>query len=250
MDNCIVVKELHKTIKNRKIVDGLSFSVKQGEVFGLLGPNGAGKTTTIECLLGIKAFDSGSATIFGKSPQKNRKEIFQKVGVQLQASSYQNNIRVAELCEEIAVLYSHPKDYKELLRIFQLEDFTKQPVEKLSGGEKQKLSIILALLPDPEIIFLDELTTGLDTEARREVWKILQQLKEGGLTIFLTTHYMEEAEALCDSLYLINKGKKVIEGTVAEVVAKSPCSSLEEAYLWYMQEKPAMDENLVNLFSK
>ncbi|WP_321388295.1 ABC transporter ATP-binding protein [uncultured Enterococcus sp.] len=235
MENHIIVKELVKEIGGRTIVDQLSFSVKKGQVFGLLGSNGAGKTTTIECILGIKKFNSGEVQLLGETPGKNRKTLFQKIGVQLQASSYQNNIKVSELCEEISVLYDQPRDYRELLGMFHLSQYEKQPVEKLSGGEKQKLSIILALIPDPEIIFLDELTTGLDTEARRDVWAILKQLKASGITIFLTTHYMEEAEALCDYLYLINKGKKVIEGTVSELIQQSGAVNLEDAYLHHME---------------
>ncbi|WP_330932652.1 ABC transporter ATP-binding protein [Enterococcus sp. BWR-S5] len=235
MENHIIVKELVKEIGGRTIVDQLSFSVKKGQVFGLLGSNGAGKTTTIECILGIKKFNNGEVQLLGETPGKNRKTLFQKIGVQLQASSYQNNIKVSELCEEISVLYDQPRDYRELLDMFHLSQYEKQPVEKLSGGEKQKLSIILALIPDPEIIFLDELTTGLDTEARRDVWAILKQLKASGITIFLTTHYMEEAEALCDYLYLINKGKKVIEGTVSELIQQSGTANLEDAYLHHME---------------
>lgn len=235
MEKHIIVKDLVKKIGTRRIVDQLSFSVRKGQVFGLLGSNGAGKTTTIECILGIKKFNSGEVQLLGETPSKRRKTLFQKIGVQLQASSYQNNIKVAELCEEIAVLYDRPRDYRELLALFHLAHYEKQPVEKLSGGERQKLSIILALIPDPEIIFLDELTTGLDTEARREVWGILKQLKASGITIFLTTHYMEEAEALCDYLYLINQGKKVIEGTVAELIEQSGTATLEEAYLYHME---------------
>lgn len=234
MNNCIEVTNLTKTINGRTIVDQLTFSVRRGQVFGLLGPNGAGKTTTIECLLGIKPH-SGEALLFGKSARTQRKNIFQKIGVQLQASSYQNTIRVAELCEELSVLYEQPKDFRELLRVFHLDQYEKQPVAALSGGERQKLSILLALIPNPEIIFLDELTTGLDTEARREVWQILIALKREGLTIFLTTHYMEEAEMLCDHLYLINKGKPVVQGSVAEVISAAQDTSLEDAYLRHME---------------
>lgn len=170
-------------------------------------------------------------------PRKNRKEIFERVGVQLQASNYQNNIKVGEICQEISVLYKNPADYRELLQKFKLEQFEKAQVNKLSGGERQKLSVVLALIPKPEIVFLDELTTGLDTAARREVWKTLKELKKEGTTIFLTTHYMEEAESLCDRICLIKEGKKVIEGTVEEVVNKSPYDNLEEAYLWHMGEE-------------
>jgi ABC-2 type transport system ATP-binding protein len=186
--------------------------------------------------LGIKRPDYGSAKILGLDPRKRRREVFEKVGVQLQSSSYQNNIHVNELCRELASLYQKPRDYRELLRLFKLEKFEKQPVEKLSGGEKQKLSIVLALIPDPEIIFLDELTTGLDTEARRTVWQTLLKLKKTNLTIFLTTHYMEEAEILCDRICLIKNGSIVVEGSIPELLAESSQSNLEDAYLWFVGE--------------
>lgn len=202
----------------------------------MLGPNGAGKTTIIETLLGIKRPDQGSAKILGFDPRKQRREVFERVGVQLQSSSYQNNIRVGELCRELSSLYKQPRSYRELLSLFKLERFESQFVEKLSGGERQKLSIVLALIPNPEIIFLDELTTGLDTEARRSVWQTLLKLKETNLTIFLTTHYMEEAEILCDRLLLIKRGSIVAEGSISELLEESSQNSLEEAYLWYVGE--------------
>lgn len=237
MSTCIEVRNLSKSYKRRKVVDGLSFAVDKKEIFGLLGHNGAGKSTTIETMLGLKKASAGKALIFGKEPAKNRKEIFEKVGVQLQASNFQNNIRVDEICQEMSVLYKNPANYDELLKKFKLEQFKKSKVNKLSGGERQKLSVVLALLSNPEIVFLDELTTGLDTAARRDVWKTLKQLKDDGITIFLTTHYMEEAESLCDRICLIKDGKKVTEGTVDEVIAASPYDTLEEAYLWYMGEE-------------
>ncbi|MDD6810348.1 MAG: ABC transporter ATP-binding protein [Lachnospiraceae bacterium] len=237
MNPCIEVKNLSKSFKGRCVVKNLSFAVNKQEVFGLLGHNGAGKSTTIETLLGLKKADSGTVSILGKEPRKHRKEIFEKVGVQLQASNYQNAIRVDEICQEISVLYREPADYHALLQKFKLESLEKAQVNKLSGGERQKLSVVLALIPNPEIIFLDELTTGLDTAARREVWRNLTQLKEEGTTIVLTTHYMEEAESLCDRICLIKEGQKVVEGTVKDVIAGSPYDNLEEAYLWYMGEE-------------
>ena len=237
MSIAIVADHLTKEIGGKRIVNQLSFTINKGEVFGLLGPNGAGKTTTIETLLGIKRPDQGSARILGLNPRKRRREVFEKVGVQLQSSSYQNNIRVNELCRELASLYQQPRDYRELLRLFKLERFEKQYVEKLSGGEKQKLSIVLALIPNPEIIFLDELTTGLDTEARRNVWQTLLKLKKTNLTMFLTTHFMEEAEVLCDRIYIIKRGTVVVEGTIPELLAESSQSNLEDAYLWYVGEE-------------
>lgn len=237
MSTCIEVRNLTKSFKGRMVVNNLSFKVEKQEVFGLLGHNGAGKTTTIETILGMKKPDSGSVKLLGKEPSKNRKEIFEHIGVQLQASNYQNNIKVGEICQEIAALYKEPADYRELLRKFKLEQFEKAQVNKLSGGECQKLSVVLALIPKPEIVFFDELTTGLDTAARREVWKTLKELKKEGTTIFLTTHYMEEAESLCDRICLMKEGKKVIEGTVKKIIEKSPYDNLEEAYLWHMGEE-------------
>ncbi|MGN0344317.1 MAG: ABC transporter ATP-binding protein [Lachnospiraceae bacterium] len=236
-ETCISVKHATKSYGGRKVVDDLSLEVKKGEVFGLLGHNGAGKSTTIEMILGLKKPDVGELTIFDMEAAKHRKKVFEKVGVQFQTSAYQEAIRVDEVCEEYASLYKKPADYKMLLEQFGLKDLMKSPVMKLSGGERQRLSVVLSLIGDPEIIFLDELTTGLDVAARREVWKTLKKLKEQGMTIFLTTHYMEEAENLCDRVCLIRSGKKVTEGTVEAVVGLSPYENLEEAYLWYMGEE-------------
>lgn len=240
MENCIEANKLTKVYHGRTVVDALSFSVKRGEVFGLLGHNGAGKSTTIEMVLGLKHPDDGEARIFGKDARKHRKEIFEKIGVQLQASNYQSQIRVNEICTEMSALYREPADYHELLSRFHLEQFEKSKVSQLSGGERQKLSVVLALIPNPEIVFLDELTTGLDVAARRGVWNILKTLKAAGTTIVLTTHYMEEAESLCDRILLLKEGEKVAEGTVEEVVDGSPYDNLEEAYLWYMDEEEVL----------
>ena len=231
------VKNLTKSFGNRRVVDDLSFKVQKGEVFALLGHNGAGKSTTIDLILGLNAQDGGSAEILGMEAAKHRKQVFERVGVQLQNTRYQPNITVEEACIEYASLYAQPADYPQLLERFGLGTLKKSFVSKLSGGERQKLSVVLALIGDPEIVFLDELTTGLDVVARREVWRTLKQLKAQGLTIFLTTHYMEEAEALCDRVCIIRSGKKVVEGTIEEVVAASGQRKLEEAYLFYMGEE-------------
>lgn len=235
MDICIEVSHLMKIYNGRKVVNDLSFCVQKGEVFGILGHNGAGKTTTIECILGLHHFDKGYAKIWNKDAKQERKTLFERVGVQLQANHYQDNIKVKEVCEETTALYQQPADYHQLLQQFQLDQYENQYVEKLSGGEKQKLSVVVALIPNPEIIFLDELTTGLDVSARREVWNILKDLKEKGMTIVLTTHYMEEAEFLCDYILLIKNGQKVMEGTVQEVIQQGNYKNLEEAYLSFME---------------
>ena len=163
----VSVRELTKSFGNRKVVDGLSFDVQRGEVFALLGHNGAGKSTTIDLILGLKTADGGSAEILGMDAAKNRRRVFERVGVQLQNSRYQPNIRVEEACIEYASLYSNPADYAQLLESFGLSGLKRSFVSKLSGGERQKLSVILALIGSPELVFLDELTTGLDVAARR-----------------------------------------------------------------------------------
>ena len=233
----VSVRNLTKSFSGRVVVDGLSFDVQKGQVFALLGHNGAGKSTTIDLILGLKTPDRGTAKILGMDAAKHRKRVFERVGVQLQNIRYQPNITVEEACIEYASLYADAADYPKLLRGFGLDTLKKSFVSRLSGGERQKLSVVLALIGKPEIVFLDELTTGLDVVARREVWRTLKHLKGHGLTIFLTTHYMEEAEALCDQVCIIKSGKKVTEGTVDEVIAASGQKNLEEAYLFFMGEE-------------
>ena len=233
----VSVNGLTKSFSGRRVVDGLSFQVQKGEVFALLGHNGAGKSTTIDLILGLKAPEEGSARILGMDAARHRKQVFERVGVQLQNTQYQSSITVEEACIEYASLYAAPADYPQLLEQFGLDALRKSFVSKLSGGERQKLSVVLALIGNPEIVFLDELTTGLDVVARREVWRTLKQLKEQGLTIFLTTHYMEEAEALCDRVCIIKSDRKVAEGAIDEVVAAAGQKNLEDAYLFLMGEE-------------
>jgi ABC-2 type transport system ATP-binding protein len=212
------VQGLTKRYGNKIAVDDVSFTVGKGEVFGLLGPNGAGKSTTIECALGIKKRDSGSVRLLGMEPGANRRALFKRVGVQFQQSAYQDRIRVWEACVLISSLHEKPLPYEALLKDFSLQDKERQMVGSLSGGERQKLSIILALLPDPEMVFLDELTTGLDPSARRDMWQYIQYLQKRGITVFLTTHYMEEAQHLCDRVCMLDHGRIVIQDTVPRVI--------------------------------
>lgn len=236
MDKYVVeVDHLKKSYGNKLVIDDLSFKVKESEVFGLLGQNGAGKSTTIEIILGLKQQDEGKALIFGKEAKLNRSTIFEDIGVQLQSSNYQDGINVEELLQQYSAFYQKTGDYHELVEKFELEPLLKQKVNTLSMGQKQKLSVALALINNPKIVFLDELTTGLDVVARKEVWHILKDLKQKGLSIFLTTHYMEEAQALCDHIMIIKKGKCVIEGSVDKVIAKCNAANLEEAYLKCME---------------
>lgn len=233
METTIEVKKLCKSYEHIKAVDNINISVCRGEVFGLLGANGAGKSTTIECILGTKKQDRGTISVLGMDPQKERKKLFERVGVQFQEANYQDKIKVAELCEVTASLYKTSLDYGSLLKQFGLSDKRKSLVKELSGGQKQRLFIVLALIPDPEVIFLDELTTGLDPKARRDVWKSLSELKAKGITILLTSHFMDEVEALCDKIMILKQGEKVFCGTVQEATAASPYEKFEDAYLWY-----------------
>ena len=235
--NVIVVDKLTKKFGNYTAVDKLSFQVKKGEVFGLLGANGAGKSTTIECILGTKKADSGTVSILESNPEKDRKNLFQKIGVQFQQCDYQPEIRVSELCEETSCLYKNPADWKELCNRFGIGDKLNTAVKSLSGGERQRLFIVLALIPDPELVFLDELTTGLDAKARRGVWKILSDLKGKGLTILLTSHFMDEVEALCDEICILKQGKAVSHGTVEQAKQASGCEKFEDAYLALSDEE-------------
>ena len=231
MEEIIKVESVTKAYGALLAVDHVSLSVRRGTAFGLLGANGAGKSTTIECILGTKRADTGTVSVLSLDPRKDRRRLFQQVGVQFQECDYQPEIKVSELCEETACLYKVPADWNGLCEQFGIGDKTQSAVKSLSGGERQRLFIVLALIPKPQVVFLDELTTGLDARARRGVWKILKELKNGGLTIFLTSHFMDEVEALCDEICILKKGRTVFSGTVAQAKEESGCEIFEDAYL-------------------
>lgn len=237
METTVEVKKLCKSYDHIKAVENINISICRGELFGLLGANGAGKSTTMECILGTKKQDEGTISILGMNPQNERKKLFERVGVQFQEANDQDKIKVAELCEVTASLYKTSLDYGALLKQFGLSDKLKSLVSEISGGQKQRLFIVLALIPNPEVVFLDELTTGLDARARRDVWKSLSALKAKGITILLTSHFMDEVEALCDKIMILKKGKSTFYGTVQEAIAASPYKKFEDAYLWYTDEE-------------
>lgn len=244
MDEIIRVRQLSKSYGELKAIQNVDLSVMQGTVFGLLGANGAGKSATVECILGTKRPDTGEVSILGMDPLQQRKQLFEKIGVQFQEANYQDKITVSELCEITQSLYRSAADYQQLLKQFGIFDKGKSFVKELSGGQRQKLFIVLALIPNPKVVFLDELTTGLDVKARREVWKLLSNLKGKGLTIFMTSHFMDEVEALCDTICILKKGKSVFYGTVKEAVEESPFDKFEDAYLWFSNEEVIDGENI------
>ena len=199
-------------------VNGVSLAIAQGEIFGILGPNGAGKTTTLEMLEGLNDIDGGVATIDGISVNENPYKVKQVIGVQLQANEYFDNINLEELLSLFAALYNSTIDPMTLLAKVQLEEKARAKPASLSGGQKQRFSIACALVNDPKVLFLDEPTTGLDPQAKRNLWELVQDLNASGMTIVLTTHNMEEAEQLCNRIAIMDHGKIIAEGTPQELI--------------------------------
>ena len=202
----VMVQHLVKKYGRLIAVNDISFSIHKGEIFGVIGPNGAGKTTTVECISGIRTPDSGSISVYGLSPQKDRNMIREFVGVQLQESALPPRLKVGEAVRLFASFYPNPLDPDMLLDSLGIKRVEYSAFKSLSGGQKQRLSIALALVGNPRIAILDELTTGLDPEARRETWSLIERARERGVTVILVTHFMDEAERLCDRLVLIDHG--------------------------------------------
>jgi len=218
--NIIQVKNLSKTYSNYKAVNNISFNVKKNEIFGILGPNGAGKTTTIEMIEGLREIDSGDVTINNIDIDKNPSKAKEFLGIQLQSSDYFDNLNLTEILELFGEFYNKKVDSQELLEKIQLSSKSKSLVRELSGGQQQRLSITLALVNDPKIMFLDEPTTGLDPQARRLMWNFINDLREEKRTIILTTHYMEEAEFLCDRVAIMDKGSVLTIDTPNNLIKK------------------------------
>jgi len=214
----ITVTGLRKNYGTLAAVDGIDFEVRENEIFGMVGPNGAGKTTTIECLEGLRAPDGGRVSVLGFDPRRDERELRERIGVQLQQSALPDDLRVWEALDLFASFYRKPADGKPLLETLGLAEKRKTAFAKLSGGQKQRLFIAMALVNDPELVFLDELTTGLDPHARRAMWDLVRGIRDRGKTVFLTTHYMEEAEALCDRVLVIDRGRIVALDTPGNLV--------------------------------
>ncbi len=206
-NSAVTVENLVKTYGPVKAVDNVNFKVERGEVFGMLGPNGAGKTTTVEIIEGLRIMDSGKVTVLGIDVTKTPKSIKQYIGVQLQSPSLLSLLRVEEILDTFGGLYRRSLPTSQLLEMLSLQESRKVLVKNLSGGQQQRLSVAMAMVNDPEIAFLDEPTTGLDPQARRGLWLVIEDMRRLGKTIFLTTHYMEEAERLCDRVAIIDHGK-------------------------------------------
>jgi ABC-2 type transport system ATP-binding protein len=216
----VLVSDIRKTYGQVLAVDRVSFEVERGEIFGLIGPNGAGKTTTMECVEGLRRPDNGAITVLGLDPFRDVYALQNRIGVQLQAAQLQKRVTVREAVDLWASLYPHPVDRGRLLDQLGLTEKRNAWFMTLSGGQKQRLFIALALINDPELVFLDELTTGLDPQARRAIWDLVRGIRERGKTVFLTTHLMEEAERLCDRVAVIDRGRIVDIGTPGALVRR------------------------------
>lgn len=235
----ITVTNLVKRYGGRTVVDNVSLSVREEEIFGIIGPNGAGKTTTVECISGLRAPDSGSISVYGLSPLRDRDRIRELMGAQLQESALPPRLKVGEALRLFASFYADPLDPQEVLESLGMENIERAAFRKLSGGQKQRVSIALALVGNPRIAILDELTTGLDPEARRETWALIERMRGRGVTVILVTHFMDEAETLCDRVALINRGRLRVLDTPEAIAAEAGGSKLRFAL-----SQPVDDETL------
>jgi ABC-2 type transport system ATP-binding protein len=216
--NILEVKNLQKSYDGKKAVDGISFSVKKGEIFGILGPNGAGKTTTLEMIETLREIDGGSATIDGIDVAKEPYKIRGIIGVQPQTPGFQDKTKLTELIQMFASAYGEKVNPKEFLDEVNLGEKANAYVEQLSGGQKQRFSIVTALVHSPKVFFLDEPTTGLDPQARRNLWKLIEEVRDRGISVIITTHYMDEAEVLCDRVAIMDQGKIIALDTPKKLI--------------------------------
>ncbi|WP_329040731.1 ABC transporter ATP-binding protein [Streptomyces sp. NBC_00178] len=222
----IEVHGLDKAYGGRRVVHGVGFTVEEGEIFGILGPNGAGKTTTVECVEGLRVPDAGTVRVAGLDPAADRHEITRLLGAQLQESELQPELTVREALELHSAFYRQPADRHALAGRLGLEDHLDHRFRRLSGGQKQRLFIALALIGDPRVVVLDELTTGLDPRARRDTWRLIEEIRDRGVTVVLVTHFMEEAQRLCDRVAVIDGGRLVALDTPAGLIGGSAASTV------------------------
>lgn len=242
MGNIIIsVKDLHKKYGSFHAVKGISFDVNEGEIFGLLGPNGAGKSTTLEIIETLREKTSGSVTVGGVDLDTDPNEIKKMIGVQLQTSGYYPNLNLTELISMFAGLYNQPTNPIALLKTVNLEDKAKAKFKELSGGQKQRFSIATTLINHPKIIFLDEPTTGLDPQARRNLWDLIKDIRAKGTTVIITTHYMDEAEVLCDRVAIIDSGKVIALDSPDKLIDELVASGFE-------RPKQVKNANLEDVF--
>ena len=219
MSEVVKVEGLSKTYGKTIAVDNISFEIQEGEIFGMVGPNGAGKTTTIECIEGLRQADRGTIRVLGLDPVQDERQIRPLLGVQLQQAQLPGNLKVWEALDLYSSFYEHTLDWQDLIKGLGLVEKRDTAFHKLSGGQQQRLFIALALLNDPQLVFLDELTTGLDPHARHAIWDLVRDVRQRGKTVFLTTHYMEEAERLCDRVAILDYGQIVALDTPANLIA-------------------------------
>ncbi|WP_406147182.1 ABC transporter ATP-binding protein [Streptomyces sp. NBC_01012] len=236
----IEVAGLRKAYAGRTVVDGVSFAVEEGEIFGILGPNGAGKTTTVECVEGLRVPDGGQVRVAGLDPVRDHDQVTRILGAQLQESEIQPKLTVREALELYSAFYAAPLDWQPLAERLRLTDKLTTRFAKLSGGQKQRLFIALALVGDPRVVVLDELTTGLDPRSRRDTWELIEDVRDRGVTVLLVTHFMEEAQRLCDRIAVIDRGRVaaldspaglISQAAGATVISFTPSSPLDEREL-------------------
>ncbi|MDG4823888.1 ABC transporter ATP-binding protein [Asanoa sp. WMMD1127] len=237
MTTVIEVHELHKRYGAKVAVDEVSFQVEEGEIFGILGSNGAGKTTTVECVEGLRRADRGTIRVLGLDPVRDRAELTQQLGVQLQDAHLPDKLRVGEALDLYRSFYRRPADPAALMAALGLDSIRNTRFSKLSGGQQQRLSIALALIGNPRVAVLDELTTGLDPRARRETWRLIEDVRASGVTILLVTHFMDEAERLCDRVAVIEAGRVRAVDTPAALIKRAAAdlgverATLEDAFV-------------------
>jgi ABC-2 type transport system ATP-binding protein len=229
-DAAIEVRGLRKSYGDFEAVRGIEFEVRRGEVFGLLGPNGAGKTTTVEILEGYRARTEGEVSVLGFDPGRRPRELRSRVGIVLQSTGLYRHIRVREALEHFAFMYPHPREVEEVISLTGLGGKEDASVRTLSGGQLRRLDLALALVGDPELIFLDEPTTGFDPAARRNAWEAIRSLKSLGKTVLLTTHYLDEAQSLADRVAIIKDGRIIIEGKPQELGANTGAATYRISY--------------------